>query len=246
MAVVGIGLLAGGAMADIYNNRPITTAMNPLIGPVGVNPTYPNEPLIQNILNDAVGVNGINSVTGQSNVAIWKEAEFDVAAYLITLHTGGNGQLGIYSFSNPSKVYDFGIGTGSGIGDQVGFNIKGDLGLYVNNVKVVENFGTSFGFYWKTGNTKYYTEDTKNSNNIARALTYQIADGLSVKIGNDESNAEGNNDWILAFEDGTDFDFNDAVFYMEDLQAVPEPATMVLFGTGILGLAGIARRRKSN
>jgi hypothetical protein len=51
------------------------------------------------------------------------------------------------------------------------------------------------------------------------------------------------NDWIIAFEDGTDGDANDAVFLMEDMKPVPEPATILLFGAGLLGLAAYGRKK---
>jgi hypothetical protein len=46
---------------------------------------------------------------------------------------------------------------------------------------------------------------------------------------------------------GDDYNYyGDPVDYNIDVSPTPEPATMLLFGTGIAGLAGLSRRKKNN
>ena len=57
------------------------------------------------------------------------------------------------------------------------------------------------------------------------------------------------NEYILAWEDlpfgnyKYDGDFNDMVLMVESVQPVPVPAAVWLFGSGLLGLVGMARRK---
>lgn len=87
-----------------------------------------------------------------------------------------------------------------------------------------------FGFYIEVNGVKYYSVDQLNGG-TARILAY-----------NGEGGATGT--YVFAAEDGTDFDFNDLIVKVESITPVPEPGTMLLLGTSLVGLAGWRMRQR--
>lgn len=260
--IVGAALLTLSASAlatpIAYNDassRPAT---------IGASPAP--EKSLQEIVDGIFDTPSIDVANDQSTAAAWTGTDLsNSTAFSIDFLTGGNGSLFIYSLMDFTKYYDLGLGGTSSLSGgvrttdpldraQSSFSIS-DSGFLTVNGTIVDNGWTDlFGFYYQTGDNKSFTQDSRNTNGAVKALAFELPTldfeytvmvntTFGVVPVTESGSTNGQDDWLIAFEDGGDNDFNDAIFLFKDIAKVSSPSVIALFGLGIFGMGYLARRR---
>lgn len=106
---------------------------------------------------------------------------------------------------------------------------------------------SAFGFYLATAsNGTFFSNTALNADGADHLFAYQ-GNGAPFVSGALEDEFFNASDYILAWEDLAglgDADYQDFVLIAKDMSPVPLPPALWLLGTGLIGLAGVARRSR--
>jgi hypothetical protein len=220
------------------------------------------EPTLQGSLTTLLGA-GAPNATGDcisdGADAAWTTVG-SVGAIDIVLELAGNAStnsFGVYDLTDPTRRLSVFEGN-DGVSSQATVRLRQFEGgwrvsvLEQNNADDPSGWThltlstSAFGFYLGTlAQGTFFSNTTLNSDGVDHLYAYR-GTGTPFLSGPLAGEVFSMQDYLLAWEDlagGGDRDYQDFAAIVEDVKPVPLPTAVWLLASGLIGLAGVARRR---
>ena len=221
----------------------------------------PLQGVLDGITTDPAGASNIDVTTDEVDPdAYWKIGGSGGAVSTVVIELAGfagTNKMGVFDMNDSLETVELFAGSAVA-GDQIIMSILGDGSVIVNFADTSTDFaGNAFGLYLDSSaeaDGGFWFSDTSlnSADGLDHMAAYQgVGDGI--EISPFAPGPWGPNEYIFAFEDldggfkDYDGDFTDFVVLIESVSPtspIPEPGTLLLLGSGLVGLSAFVRRKR--